>query len=290
MTSAGAGRDRPLPQPGRPPGHGRRDGADALLAAQATPPDLVVLDLMLPGLSGMEVCRLLRARCRSSCSPPWGRRTAFSVWRWARTTTSPSCSAPANSCCGSPRCCAGPGPFAGRGIEQELTWQREGRARDRAAESARRELVAWVSHDVRTPPAGIRAMTEALADRVVADPAEVAQYAQRIGRQTQWLSGMVAAGARDGQAWFRVDDACGGIPPTGATPPAPTAPPPARSPCPLPAECGEGVRGSTALRRGGRRTSRRRVRPIGARRARCARGRRGWRGCGPRLAPRVRSW
>ncbi|MGH3718147.1 MAG: sensor histidine kinase [Pseudonocardiaceae bacterium] len=190
------------------------------------------------------------------------------------------------------------GLVLGRGIAQELTWQREARARDRAAESARRELVAWISHDLRTPLAGIRVMAEALADRVVADPAEVAEYAQRIGRQTQRLSGMVedlfqlsrissgalrltlsaiplgevvsealaaealtaarkgvrllaeadsewpvvhgsdpelarvirnllsnairhtppdgtvvvAAGARDGQAWLRVDDACGGIP------------------------------------------------------------------------------
>jgi DNA-binding response OmpR family regulator len=37
------------------------DGEDALRAAQACPPDLVVLDLMLPGLSGLEVCRRLRA-------------------------------------------------------------------------------------------------------------------------------------------------------------------------------------------------------------------------------------
>ncbi|MGQ0718432.1 MAG: sensor histidine kinase [Pseudonocardiales bacterium] len=190
------------------------------------------------------------------------------------------------------------GLLLGRGIARDVTWQREARARDRAAESARRELVTWISHDLRTPLAGIRAMTEALADSVVADPDEVAQYAQRIGQQTQRLTGMVddlfqlsrissgalrltlsaiplgevvsevlavesvtaarkgvrlhadagsewpvvhgsdpelarvvrnllsnairhtppdgtvvvAAGSRDGQAWLRVDDACGGIP------------------------------------------------------------------------------
>lgn len=38
------------------------DGRDALDAANARWPDLVVLDLMLPGLDGLEVCRRLRAR------------------------------------------------------------------------------------------------------------------------------------------------------------------------------------------------------------------------------------
>ena len=38
------------------------DGRDALDAAAAHWPDLVVLDLMLPGIDGLEVCRRLRAR------------------------------------------------------------------------------------------------------------------------------------------------------------------------------------------------------------------------------------
>ncbi|MGD9988081.1 MAG: response regulator transcription factor [Pseudonocardia sp.] len=37
------------------------DGVAALQAARVTRPDVVVLDLMLPGLGGLEVCRALRA-------------------------------------------------------------------------------------------------------------------------------------------------------------------------------------------------------------------------------------
>jgi len=40
---------------------GASDGRTALEAAQAEPFDLVILDLMLPGLSGTEICRRLRA-------------------------------------------------------------------------------------------------------------------------------------------------------------------------------------------------------------------------------------
>nr|WP_232835415.1 response regulator transcription factor [Actinocorallia populi] len=38
------------------------DGRTALDRASDTPPDLVVLDLMLPGMGGLEVCRRLRER------------------------------------------------------------------------------------------------------------------------------------------------------------------------------------------------------------------------------------
>lgn len=44
-----------------------RDGAGALRLARTAKPDLIVLDLMLPGMSGLEVCRALR---RSSSRVP----------------------------------------------------------------------------------------------------------------------------------------------------------------------------------------------------------------------------
>ena len=40
------------------------DGEDALVEAEASRPDLVVLDLNLPGMDGLEVCRRLRAWTR----------------------------------------------------------------------------------------------------------------------------------------------------------------------------------------------------------------------------------
>jgi two-component system OmpR family response regulator len=39
---------------------GARDGADALLAAHANPPDVVFLDIAMPGMDGWEVARRLR--------------------------------------------------------------------------------------------------------------------------------------------------------------------------------------------------------------------------------------
>lgn len=45
------------------------DGTDGLAKAVAAPPDLIILDLMLPGLLGTEVCRRLRQE-RSTAAVP----------------------------------------------------------------------------------------------------------------------------------------------------------------------------------------------------------------------------
>ncbi len=45
----------------------------------------------------------------------------------------------------------------------------EARGRERAAEQSRRELVAFMSHDLRTPLAGLRALSEGLEDGVIKD-------------------------------------------------------------------------------------------------------------------------
>jgi signal transduction histidine kinase len=65
------------------------------------------------------------------------------------------------------------------------------RAREQALETSRRELVAWVSHDLRTPLAGLRAMAEALEDQVVIDPLEVSHYHTQIRLETDRLSSMI---------------------------------------------------------------------------------------------------
>jgi signal transduction histidine kinase len=65
------------------------------------------------------------------------------------------------------------------------------RSRERALEDSRRELVAWVSHDLRTPLAGIRAMAEALEDGVVEDQISIDRYHAGIRREADRLAVMV---------------------------------------------------------------------------------------------------
>jgi signal transduction histidine kinase len=57
--------------------------------------------------------------------------------------------------------------------------------RARALEDSRRELVAFLSHDLRTPLAGLRALAEGLEDGVLEDrPAALRQMRQTVDRMT----------------------------------------------------------------------------------------------------------
>ncbi|GAA3212607.1 HAMP domain-containing sensor histidine kinase [Actinocorallia longicatena] len=78
-------------------------------------------------------------------------------------------------------------------LELEAAYRRlaEAHEREQALEKSRRELVAWVSHDLRTPLAGLRAMAEALEDGVVDDPQTVARYHSRIRVEVDRLAEMV---------------------------------------------------------------------------------------------------
>jgi len=86
-----------------------------------------------------------------------------------------------------------PAELAGLSAELEMAhgllaeaWDRE-----RTLEVSRRELVAWVSHDLRTPLAGLRAMAEALEDGVVTDWQTISRYHSQIREETDRLTLMI---------------------------------------------------------------------------------------------------
>ncbi|RMG82898.1 MAG: sensor histidine kinase [Chloroflexi bacterium] len=61
----------------------------------------------------------------------------------------------------------------------------------KALEKTRRDLIAWVSHDLRTPLATMRVMVEAMADGVVTDEATVQRYLQNTQREIRHLSRLI---------------------------------------------------------------------------------------------------
>jgi len=64
----------------------------------------------------------------------------------------------------------------------------QARESERRMERSRRQLVAWVSHDLRTPLAELRAMAEALEDGIAAD---TGRYHRQIRAEVARLSNMV---------------------------------------------------------------------------------------------------
>jgi signal transduction histidine kinase len=64
----------------------------------------------------------------------------------------------------------------------------ESRDREHRIEESRRELIAWIAHDLRTPLAGIMSMAEALEDDLASDPQ---RYHRQMREQVARLSAMV---------------------------------------------------------------------------------------------------
>jgi signal transduction histidine kinase len=75
-----------------------------------------------------------------------------------------------------------------RALDRRAATETAARERDQRIEASRREMISWVSHDLRTPLAGIRAMAEALEDGMADDPT---RYHQRIRIETDRLAGMI---------------------------------------------------------------------------------------------------
>lgn len=80
--------------------------------------------------------------------------------------------------------------FAALASDLAITSRRLAEARDEVAaiDASRRELVAWISHDLRTPLAGLRAMAEALEDELAEDPQ---RFHRQMRSQVDHLSAMV---------------------------------------------------------------------------------------------------
>jgi signal transduction histidine kinase len=64
-------------------------------------------------------------------------------------------------------------------------------AQKRELDQMRRDLIAWVSHDLRTPLAAMRAMNESLLDGVVSDPQTTQRYLRDIQAEMQHLGQLI---------------------------------------------------------------------------------------------------
>jgi signal transduction histidine kinase len=64
-------------------------------------------------------------------------------------------------------------------------------AAERALDEARRNLVAWASHDLRTPLTSLRAMIDALSDGVVDDPETISRYLRQSQNEITRMSELI---------------------------------------------------------------------------------------------------
>jgi signal transduction histidine kinase len=164
-------------------------GVGAMAAAQAMflsahDLDALLVILLAAGATGALVAKALGHRVTAA---------SRSLERAVRRIGQTDLGTDARQAEGSDRFAPDTSEFAGLAHELDEMSRRldEAQARERAVDASRRELTAWVSHDLRTPLAGIRAIAEALEDGVVDDPETVARYHRTLRIETDRLARLV---------------------------------------------------------------------------------------------------
>ena len=159
------------------------DGETALKQVAASPPDLILLDIMLPGINGFEICRRLKSD-PNTATIPIVLVTAL-VSRDSRLEGLE----------------AGADDFLTKPIDEaELLARTRSLLRTRrlyqdwaAAVQAQVEFISQVSHELRTPLFAISGLTEMLLNREVTQPEEIHRNLQTIYGQIQHLTHVVDA-------------------------------------------------------------------------------------------------
>lgn len=99
--------------------------------------------------------------------------------------------------------------FTHRAIVASRAKEEAARLRREVAEG-RRELISWLSHDLRTPLAGIKAMAEALEDSIVPEPAEYYRRIQQSADRTAAMASdlMAFASLQSGEREGALEPVC----------------------------------------------------------------------------------
>jgi signal transduction histidine kinase len=93
-------------------------------------------------------------------------------------------------------------------LEEDHARERADRARAQQVEASRRETIRWLSHDLRTPLAGIRALAESLEDDAVADPhAAHGRIVREVDRMDAMVDDIAELSRLHGDAATRLEDA-----------------------------------------------------------------------------------
>lgn len=156
-------------------------GSEALLHVKDSPPDLILLDVRMPEMDGLEVCRCLKADATTLFIPIiliTGHNTHQDRLNGLR---------------------AGANDFVARSVDEAELLARVNvllenkRLYDelRATMRERIEFISQISHELRTPLFAIHGLTEMLLDGEVTQPDEVRNYLQTIYDQSGHLSRLV---------------------------------------------------------------------------------------------------